>query len=101
MYEENALQVESFVKRLEELRACLNLDEAKKEIIQGKDDLEYQVNLSTSVLESIDKWKALAGNMGCLLRVYRDHLIASVYVNKKEPIDKVLSDFEVLKGKKL
>ena len=32
MYEENALQVEEFVKRLEELRACLNLDEAKKEI---------------------------------------------------------------------
>lgn len=32
MYEENALKVEAFVRRLEELRACLNLDDAKKEI---------------------------------------------------------------------
>lgn len=42
MYEENALQVESFVKRLEELRACLNLDEAKKEIVTLEEAMAAQ-----------------------------------------------------------
>ena len=87
-------QSKDMILKRAELRASLN--EAKKEIAYQKEVIKSLIGENEVWLNTQDKWKALAKEMDCQLK-----LLARYHCTSDHLVWGVLADFEALEGEKI